>query len=356
MTQRLREGFTTGTAAAAAAKAAALLLAGAEAPRRVDVPLPAGGRLEIPIEFCRPEGSGALARVIKDAGDDPDVTHGAAIEALVEPRHAGGLQLRGGVGVGTVTRPGLPVAVGQPAINPAPRLQIAAAVAEAGLEHAVVTIVVPDGERLAGRTLNPRLGIVGGISILGTRGTVRPYSHDAWRATITQGLAVARAAGLEQAGFSTGGRSERLLMAARPDWPEVAFVQAADHFAFAMAEAGRLGLRRVAWGLFFGKLLKQAQGLGQTHAGVAALDVAPLAGLCRRAGMDAVAVAAIAGANTALQAQGIVLEQPQAPEVLRVLLRQAGEHARAFAGGGLAVDHLLFDFDGRLLAEGHVGN
>lgn len=359
MTRPLREGFTTGTAAAAAAKAATLLLLTGAASPRADVPLPAGGRLEVPVAACVRQDPGARATVIKDGGDDPDATHGAAIECFVRLDPSGphgAVAIAGGRGVGLVTRPGLPVPPGEPAINPAPRRQIEAAVREAldtaGFRGSASMLVeVPDGEALARRTLNPRLGIVGGISILGTRGTVRPYSHEAWTATVSQALDVARAAGLAEICLSTGGRSERLLMALRPDLPEVAFIQAADHFSHALAEAGRKGFRRATWGVFFGKLVKQAQGIGQTHARHARADMRALAGMCAELGASAGNVDAVAQANTALHALAILEPDPALPAILAELCRRAADKARGFSGVDIEVRHVLFTLDGRLLAR-----
>jgi cobalt-precorrin-5B (C1)-methyltransferase len=237
----LRHGFTTGTAAAAAAKAAALHLREGRAPDAVDVPLPMGGRMTVAVLETRPEKDGVLAAVVKDGGDDPDATHGAVIRAFVRPVGGPGIVLHGGQGVGLVTRPGLPVAVGEAAINPAPREQIRQAVAEAGLHGADVEIRVDRGEEIARKTFNPRLGIVGGISILGTRGTVKPFSNAAYQATIRQCLDVMAACGVERPCLTTGGRSERFLRQARPDTPETACVQVADFFFYSMREAGRRG-------------------------------------------------------------------------------------------------------------------
>lgn len=349
----LREGFSTGTAAAAATKAALTLLLTGRCPAEVDVPRPPGHDgppLAIAIESCVLEAGGARAKVIKDGGDDPDVTHGAAIEAFVT---LGGddLVIRGGRGVGKVTRPGLPVAVGEWAINPAPLEQIKASVLEIlGGQGTAVTIEVPDGEVLARKTLNPRLGIVGGISILGTRGTVRPFSNQAWQATIASGLDVAKAAGLTRAGMSTGGRSERLLMARYSGWPDTAFIQAADHFAFAMRAAAERGFSHVAWGVFFGKLVKQAQGLADTHARSADMDFSLLAERVRGAGLGSELATQAARANTAMQVLELVDGHPGAEVLYQGLLADAARHAVDFAGGRLTVAHHLFAFDGRLLA------
>ena len=205
----LRSGYTTGACAAAAAKAAVVGLLGQPHPGRVEIPFPDGSRHSF--ELCR--FSGNLATVVKDAGDDPDVTNGAEIgvEArwLDEPGRETGL-LVNGPGVGVVTKPGLPVAVGEPAINPVPRRMIRAAVAEAlvkggtGERRVEVLIFVRDGEALAEKTLNRRLGVVGGLSILGTTGIVRPVSAKAWTDTIEASLRVARAAGLDEVVLATG--------------------------------------------------------------------------------------------------------------------------------------------------------
>ena len=346
----LRHGFTTGTAAAAAAKAAALHLLEGRAPDSVDVPLPMGGRLSVAVLESRGEGDGVLAAVVKDGGDDPDATHRAVIRALVR-RGGEGIVLKGGHGVGTVTRPGLPVAVGEAAINPAPREQIRQAVAEAGLDAAEVEIRVDRGEEIALKTFNPRLGIVGGISILGTRGTVKPFSNAAYQATIRQCLDVMQACGVKRPCLTTGGRSERFLRRARPDTPEAACVQVADFFFYSMREAGRRGFAAVQWGVFFGKLVKQAQGHRYTHARSADLDLAVLAGWCAECGFPQDVCADVAGGNTALQALQTVAPMPQAPALYALLTDRAAGYAREFSGRGLAVDYLLFDFDGRVLHD-----
>ena len=343
---KLREGFTTGTAAAAAAYAAVILLLGESLPSVVEVTLPpfaedgtplAGGKasgatssepppsLVIPIAQGGMETGAAFACVIKDGGDDPDATHGARIvvhasrrpfpgsggntmpaspdgsswiPALPEGPCSAPVQMRlfarrlyiyGGEGVGRVTLPGLPVAVGEPAVNPEPRRQIAVAASKAaqslgyaGPLHLLIS--VPDGKERARHTLNGRLGVVGGISILGTRGTVRPYSHDAWKAAISQGLDVAEALGLREVLFSTGRRSERLGFFLYPGLPEQAGIQVADYAAFSLREASLRPFTRIIWTCFPGKLLKLAQGLEWTHARTAPADIALLADYWRESG------------------------------------------------------------------------
>jgi len=347
----LRHGFTTGTAAAAAAKAATLHLLTGRAQTSVDVPLPVGERMTISILESRSDDDGVLAAVVKDAGDDPDVTHRAVIRALVRRTETSGITLRGGSGVGTVTRPGLPVAVGLPAINPVPRQQITQAVAEALDEEAGldVEIRVDHGEELAKKTFNPRLGIVGGISILGTRGTVKPFSNAAYQATIRQCLDVMQACGVTRPCLTTGGRSERFLRQARPQTPDTACVQVADFFSYSMKEVGRRGFDSVLWGVFFGKLVKQAQGHRYTHARSAELDLTILADWCAQCGFTPQICQEVAEANTAMQVLELVTPLPESKTLFALLTDKAAAFARIFCGREVRVSYLLFDFSGQIL-------
>lgn len=366
----LREGFTTGSAASAAAKAAATLLLTGQTCTCISIPLPPGQspdlRLDIPIAELEQtqDGQAAWATVIKDGGDDPDATHGAAIRcrvawsASVAPGEVG---VEGGEGVGRVTRPGLPVAVGQPAINPAPRKQIEAALREALGESIrqtscglLATVCVPDGERLAAKTMNPRLGIVDGISILGTRGTVKPFSHEAYQATIREALDVARADGLDVLACSTGRGSERLLRAAKPKLPDLAFVQVADFYGFTLREAASRGFQDLSWGCYFGKFVKMSQGLDNTHAHAAPLDFEALAATLAAAGLPAAVVTAARQANTARQVWGLVALHAQSTKVLHTLGRQAVASAQALLPNSARCPRLsyyVFDFGGKLLGR-----
>lgn len=375
----LREGFTTGSAATAAAMAAFGGLLGLSFPDAVDCPLPPfretpdapplpAGRLSIPVETAALCGETATATVIKDGGDDPDATHRARIEAnveLLDPALAvpAGeeleilmpgplpLLLRGGPGVGRVTLPGLPVAVGEPAINPVPRRQIQAGLREVAARcgyrgGARVTLSVHDGESIARKTLNPRLGILGGISILGTHGTVRPYSHDAWKASILEGLNVARAVGCPRVFLSTGRRSERLLQDLFPLDREQAFIQVADFAEFSLHSAVETGFHTLVWGCFFGKLVKLAQGLGHTHAHAAPLEMEQLARWCADAasGDTRELTRAVAACTTANQALEFILPRPDADDMLRALALRAKAVAESFAPGA-HVDMILFSMD-----------
>ncbi len=354
---RLREGFTTGTAATAAAMAGLRLLLLDRRDREVEVPLPREGRLTVPVVQAVLRGREADALVIKDGGDDPDVTHKARIHALVRFRPGldpARVTLRGGAGVGRVTRAGLPVPVGAPAINPSPRAQIQAGVREV-LEEAgasgevVVTLEVENGARLAQKTLNPRLGIVGGISILGTRGTVKPFSNQAYRDTITVSMDVARNQGLAALSLATGGKSERLLRGIVPDLPDAARVQVGDFFAFSLEEAARRGFRSVHYACFFGKLVKMAQGHPCTHARKGRIDFHDLASWCEACGVDAAVVRLVRRANTSREALETLRSDPAAPRLLESVLDRAAGLARRFLGPDVKLALYLFDFDERLL-------
>ncbi|MFK4764090.1 cobalt-precorrin-5B (C(1))-methyltransferase [Desulfobaculum sp. SPO524] len=359
MTTHLREGFTTGTAAAAAAKAGVLALVGGWRGAVMDTPTPRAGRLSIPIAALEPEGDAIRVSVTKDGGDDPDATHGATICALVRllpdgPR--GEVRLEGGTGVGRVTLPGLPIPPGQAAINPAPRQQIADAVREAMDETnfcgAVdVTIEVPGGEAIAAHTMNGRLGIVGGISILGTRGTVRPYSHESYEASINQALSVARAAGHHTIALSTGGRTERLLLTDRPEIPRIASVQIADFFASSLRGARQYGMTRVVIGCFFGKLVKMAQGYEYTHAKDNRIDFDLLAKWCRQAGAQPGHARDIAGANTARHALEILVNDAHKNAIVTAIAHRALRAALSLAGPGIRIDYHVYDFDSTRLCH-----
>ena len=282
--RELREGFTTGACAAASARAATRALMTGEPVAEVIIDLPAKKGVAFRINHCEFGTGGVTCGTIKDAGDDPDVTHGAEIRATVAWTDDPGVRIAGGEGVGVVTKPGLPLAVGEPAINTGPRHMIARAVEdEAGdilnTRGLRVTISVPGGEEIAQKTANPRLGILGGISILGTTGIVKPYSQPAYRATIYVELKVAATNGIERAVLSTGTRSEEYARQRHPDWPELSFVQVGDHIGYGLRQARRLGFSRVVISGMIGKLSKLAQGRVQTHISEGGIDFDFLTGL-----------------------------------------------------------------------------
>lgn len=354
--KRLKTGFTTGTAATGAAQAALLCLLAHKAPASVSVLLLTGDHLEIPVAACRRlSAEAAEGRVIKDAGDDPDITHRAEIGARVRLLPAGGeerVRISGGEGVGTVTKPGLEIPPGEAAINPGPRRMITQALT-AGLEAAghtgdvAVEIFVPQGVELAARTLNARLGIIGGLSILGTTGLVKPLSHDAYIATIDSCLAVARAAGLEEAVLTTGRRSERFAQALLSALPVEAFVQIGDFFQKSLKMAVARGFRRATLAVFFGKAIKMAQGVPHTHASRADLSLEALAGwtaeTCGRPDLTA----AVAAANTARHALEIL--KPACPAVVAAVGRRIIGAAHDFTSGAMETRSVIFDYDGKVI-------
>jgi cobalt-precorrin-5B (C1)-methyltransferase len=358
MPKKLRQGFTTGTSAAAAAKGAVLFLLEGRPPAEVSVALLTGDRIAIPIHSCRRTEDGASCTVIKDAGDDPDVTHGAEIGAmarLLAPPAPGagpsGVMISGGDGVGTITKPGLELPPGEAAINPGPRRMITQAVGEAlalhGLNGTVaVEVFVPRGEEIARRTLNARLGIIGGISILGTTGIVRPMSHDAFTATIEAGLSVARACGLDRVVVSTGRRSERCAQRLWPQWPEEGFVQIGDFFKMSLELAAQKAFARVVLSVFFGKALKMAQGAPHTHAAQSQLSLNALAVWTLNQTGDQGLAENIRRCNTAREAFELI--HPSHPVLLAEVGKRILSAAGRFAGRGVKIQSVIFDFEGQV--------
>ena len=282
----LRRGWTTGACATAAAKAAyAAVLTGAF-PDPVDIPLPRGGRVAFTLAQASLGNGDATAGIVKDAGDDPDVTHGALILVRVSPAPPGaGVLFRAGPGVGTVTRPGLPLPVGEPAINPTPRAMIQAALAEVRAKpDAVVEISIPGGEALALQTLNGRLGIVGGLSVLGTTGVVVPYSCAAWIDTIHRGVDVARAMGLQHVAASTGSTSEAAVQRLHT-LPDVALLEMGDFAGATLKYLRRHPVPRVTLAGGVGKMTKLAQGRLDLHSKQGSADMAALASLVNDPGL-----------------------------------------------------------------------
>jgi cobalt-precorrin-5B (C1)-methyltransferase len=357
----LRSGFTTGACAAAATRAACLHLTGGAPVTEVTVALPAGFEQRFPVEDPRAGEGWASAVVVKDAGDDPDVTHGARVTATVAWTATPGLALRGGEGVGTVTLPGLGLEVGGPAINAVPRRMIGVAAAEAvaaaaargrGLE---VTIAVPGGEVMARRTMNPRLGVLGGISILGTTGVVHAWSTASWRASVVQAVGVAVANGADHLVLSTGGRSERYARGRLPGLPDIAFVEMGEFAGHALDRACELGVPRVTLAGMVGKLAKLAQGQFQLHVAGGGVDPALLADLAVRAGAGEPLAARVRGANTARHAQEMVLEAG-VRGFFDELCATAARRCHERTGGAVAVEAWCFDPDsGELLGSGKAG-
>jgi cobalt-precorrin-5B (C1)-methyltransferase len=348
----MRTGFTTGACSAAAAKAAVRCLIRGEPLDAIESVLPNGQVVRFALERCELLAASARCGVIKDAGDDPDCTHGAELLAEVELRRQSGIEIRGGPGVATVTKPGLGLEVGTAAVNPVPRRNISAMVAEelAGSPWAgaVVTISVPGGEEMAKHTTNARLGLVGGISILGTTGIVRPYSTAAFKASVVQAIDVARSRGLDEIVLTTGGKSETYAMALLPGLAEDAFIQVGDFVGVAVRHGRRRGVRRAHIVGMMGKLSKMADGKMQTHAAGSQVNMELLAELAGECGAGGDLVAEIRQASTARR----VLELCAGAGVHGItdaVCRRVVAHTQAHAGAGLEIVVYLVDFDGTLL-------
>jgi cobalt-precorrin-5B (C1)-methyltransferase len=356
----LRRGWTTGACATAAAKAAYVALLTGEFPDPVEVTLPRGQRTSFTLAVSRRDADCATAGVIKDAGDDPDVTHGALILVTVRAGVRGsGVCFRAGEGIGTVTRPGLPIPPGEPAINPAPRAMIRAAIAEAAAMAATapgdveVEIAIPGGEALAARTLNARLGIVGGLSVLGTTGIVVPYSCSSWIASIHSGIDVARAAGQTHVAGSTGASSEAAIRKLY-NLPETALIDMGDFVGGMLKYLRTHPVANVTIAGGVGKITKLAQGLLDLHSKRGAVDLAALARFARDAGGSTALQERILSANTAAEAfghagaDGVALGD-------RVALAARQVAAGVIEGRGIEIEIAVFDRDGALVGRAPFG-
>src|ERR671910_272033 len=348
--EKLRTGWTTGTCAAAAAKAAAKALVSGEPQDRIDVKLPAKGterRVEFEVERCELGASWAEAVVVKDAGDDPDVTGGAHLTARVSWRGGAGGGLDRGEGGGVVTKPGLGLPVGGPAINAVPRRMISYSVTEVidPDERGVrVVIGVPGGEKMAEKTTNARLGIVGGISILGTTGIVRPFSTAAWAASVVQAVNVMGAQGYKTFVLSTGGLTEKAAMRLLPDLEEVCFIEVGDFTGQAIKRAVENGLRTCFFVGMAGKISKLAAGVMMTHWTRSKVDKNLLAEVTERAGGSSALIEEVKGANTARHAYEL-WRSAHLDRAADLLCKQAAENLAEYAEGKLEVHVILVDFD-----------
>ncbi|HET7480003.1 MAG TPA: cobalt-precorrin-5B (C(1))-methyltransferase [Rubrobacteraceae bacterium] len=352
---KLRTGWTTGACSAAAAKAAARALVTGEPQEKVDIKLPKkakpGGerRVEFAVERCDldEDGTWAEAVIVKDAGDDPDVTDRAHLTVRVSWSEEPGLHLDRGEGVGLVTKPGLGLAVGGPAINDTPRRMISYSVREVldPDERGVrVVISVPGGEKMAEKTTNARLGIVGGISILGTTGIVRPFSTAAWAASVVQAVNVMGAQGHKTFVLSTGGLTEKAAMRLLPDLEDVNFIEVGDFTGQAIKQAVKNGLERCFFVGMAGKISKLAAGVMMTHWTRSKVDNEVLAGITERAGGSDDLIEEVKSANTARHAYELwrAADLDRAPHLL---CQQAADNLAEYAEGRLEVHVILVDFD-----------
>lgn len=345
--RKLRSGYTTGACAAAAAKGATLMLTQGMDQEQVTIPFPDGTLVSFTFCACQwsdPAHTSALAAVIKDAGDDPDVTNKARIEATV--RFAGDdevcneqIGIFGGKGIGTVTKPGLAIPVGEPAINPVPRMMIRAAVTEALAlstnpasvnRPLIVTISIPNGCELAEKTLNHRLGIIGGLSILGTTGIVRPVSAEAWTATISASMDVARSGGAREIVLSTG-RTSELAVQQQLRLPAEAFVMMGDYLHFSLVDARKHGFIAIHLAAMWAKVLKGAMRIPQTHVRHGALEIEDAIAFLATLGASPVITRKLVGSNTAREIYERLISM-EAHDLIRKVCGAARDYCQEVSG------------------------
>lgn len=353
--RELRRGWTTGACATGAAKAAFQALLTGEFPDPVTITLPKGGETAFALARHELSASSASASIIKDAGDDPDVTHGAIVSATVRLLPKGrGVEFRAGTGVGTVTRAGLPIPPGEPAINPVPRQMMQTAIAEVCRETGAdgdveITISIEDGEALALKTLNGRLGIVGGLSVLGTTGIVRPFSCAAWIASIHRGIDVARAAGLTHVAGATGSTSEDAIRA-RYHLEDAAYLDMGDFAGGLLKYLRAHPLPRLTLAGGFAKFTKLAQGALDLHSARSQVDFQFLSQLLEAAGASTKLVERSLTANTAKEVLDLSLKEQvdlstplavRTRDAVRLLLRDAP----------IALEVMIVDRSGKVTGE-----
>lgn len=353
----LRGGYTTGACAAATARAAVRMLIEQQAFTEIEIQLP--NKELATFNLFRLEGGEVVtAGVIKDAGDDPDCTHGIEIQCKARWCDESGIELTGGEGVATVTLPGLELPVGEPAINPVPKANILDMVQRELDEHAAqlnsgvgvhIEIVVPRGVEVAKETISERLGLIGGISILGTRGTVKPYSTSAFAASVRQSVQVAKANGLNHVVLTTGSRSENAAKKLFPELSDMALIQAGDFIGMGLRGAKRFQVTKVSLVVMIGKLGKLVSGRMMTHVSGHAIDFDYLSQLAQQEGLNAELCKLIASANTGRHVLDLVREE-HGDGFLTRLCKQAHQHANTYSAQALAIDVTLIDFDGSRLA------
>ena len=355
MGNKLRTGFTTGTCAAAGAKAGMLAIKEQKNIDTVDVLLPRGTIAKITITKCEFNTSSATCTVIKDGGDDPDVTHGAEIVTNVSLEgKLENIHIQGGHGVGKVTKPGLGLEIDTYAINPVPKKMIEQSVREIGKETLhdtgiLVTISVPTGDKIALKTDNPRLGIIGGISILGTSGIVTPFSTASYAAAIRQNIEVAVAMNEDTAVLTTGGRSEEYAMKIIK-LADHCFVQMGDFSGYAIRECAKNGIKTAYVMGFIGKLAKMAAGVKQTHVKGSKVDMKLLAEIAQKSGAGENVIKKTLGANTARHVLEIIQENKIDgffDKICHMVQDRMMEHSEK----KMRINVILFDFDGTILGR-----
>jgi cobalt-precorrin-5B (C1)-methyltransferase len=346
----LRAGFTTGTAAAAAAAAAALLLFGTEQLQEVEVDTPAGIRLKLPLERAERGEGWARCAVRKDAGDDPDITHNLLVVAEAVPAPAGEVSLYAGEGIGRVTKPGLAVSPGQPAINPVPRAQILSAVGGAlpAGSGVAITVSLPGGRELAARTLNPELGITGGLSILGTTGIVEPMSNDAFKRSLVPQIDMALSAGHRRLVLTPGKMGKRNAVKLLKAAPESVIVTG-NFIGFMLRACAQRGVSQAVLLGHVGKLAKVAAGITDTHSSVADARRETVVAHAALSGLPLPMLKDLMGHAT-LEHSASYLVENGCSSVLSALAEAAARRAEAMAQGDMPVGCILLNLRGEILA------
>ncbi|MDP2681202.1 MAG: cobalt-precorrin-5B (C(1))-methyltransferase CbiD [Deltaproteobacteria bacterium] len=373
----LRKGYTTGACAAAAGKAAAIAFLTGKKVKEVQITLPLGQTVKLPVHRCKIEKDSAAASIIKDAGDDPDVTNGAEIVAEVATSAISNFKFQisnfkrafqftinssqftvyGGSGIGIVTKPGLAVKVGEPAINPVPRKMIEDAIRDVLMHfplpasHFQIIISVPNGEEIAKKTMSARLGIIGGISILGTTGIVEPVSLSAYRNSITCAIDVAMASGCKEIVFSTGRSSEKVAEK-ELKLPEETFILVGDHMGFALKKIGvrgqGSGVRKVTIAGQFGKFSKLAAGHFETHCSDSSVELEFIASLVKDAGAKEDIIETIKSANTARQVFFILKEQGL-ENVLKIVCKKTQSNAKKIVDSTVDIGCMLMGYNNEVV-------
>ena len=351
----LRSGYTTGTCAAGATKAALLTMLTGRVVKNIEVSLPKGRSASLLIACTRiNEDSSVTTSVIKDAGDDPDVTHNAEICSTVSFLPLKGqVIIDGGIGVGRVTKPGLGLELGNAAINPVPKSMIKQAIREVALNQLElrgikVVISVPGGEEIARRTDNPRLGIVGGISILGTTGIVLPYSTASFAAAIRQSLDVSVAMGTDTVVLTTGGRSEdysKMLLG--DSFPDHAFIQIGDFIGYSIKQCVNKKIRKAIVAGFIGKLTKMAMGVKQTHVKGSHVNMEFMAKIASTCSSSDAIIRDIRGANTARHVSEII-DKNRVDGFYEAICKEVFRQLNEYSNGGIELQVIMFEFDGKI--------
>jgi len=350
---KLRTGFTTGTSATAGAVAAILSIMNQKKIDFVDVTLPNKSQIRIKIENCEFSKSNATCVVVKDGGDDPDVTHGAEIRTeLSLTEKPGEIEIDGGEGVGRVTKPGLGLEIGMAAINPIPKKMIKENILDIAKDLLKkngirILISVPKGRELAIKTDNPRLGIIGGISILGTSGIVIPYSTASFAAAIRQSIEVTRAMGDDVVVLTTGGRSEdfsRKII----NLPDHCFVQMGDFSGYTVQVCAKRGIKKAFVAGFIGKLAKMAMGVKQTHVKGSKVDMGFLSDLAKACNAPQDVIDSIKKANTARHVFEIINEK-KIPDYFNTVCLEVHKQLGRYSDNKFEIEVIMFDFDGNVI-------